>query len=139
VDLFIHASIHAFADGSFDTPVRTLIELEYLFSDLAEKERENLGTRAKEVGAAKVVGTALSALASMLSNEQAGHVLKSSNMPVVGPVARWAFKKKSHTNSSFAKFYLYVRSHLLRMSVLQLMLHLSQKVIRRVQKPQSAQ
>jgi len=139
VDLFIHAAIHAFADGAFDTPVRTLIELEYLFSDLTVEERESLSARAKEVGAAKVVGTALWALASMLENEQAGRVLESANMPLVGPLARWSIMKKSLTNNSIAKFYLYVRSHLLRMSVPQLMLHLSKKLVRRVQKSQSAQ
>ena len=30
LDLFIHSAVHSFADGSFDTPARSILELHYL-------------------------------------------------------------------------------------------------------------
>jgi len=141
VDRFIHSAIHSFADGSFDTPARSLLELHYLFQELAPAEKVGLAGRAQELGAAMPVGTALWALATLFENKSAADLLQNSRLKRANFLVLMALKGKlEHIDAArWAKSILYVRSHFLRMPYHKLAAHLAKKLIRRVRTPASVE
>jgi hypothetical protein len=137
LDLFIHSAVHSFADGSFDTPARSLIELHYLLEELADTDLEWLGERAADVGAATPVGTALWALDALFSDDRAAELRKKYQLPMANGLTRFAIKAKTENidQAVFAKATLFIRSHFLRMPLTMLIGHLGKKLIRRVLNP----
>lgn len=134
VDRFIHSAVHSFADGSFDTPARTLVELYYLLRDLSTEEQKSINVRARDVGAMQPVATALWILADVLDDTVADTLLKASNAKPSGLIVRYALKQKlMHINKAYsAKTILLIRSHYLRMPWHLLLAHLLRKAIRNV-------
>ncbi|PCI63095.1 MAG: hypothetical protein COB37_05870 [Kordiimonadales bacterium] len=133
VDLFIHSSVHSFADGSFDTPARSLVELYFLFSGLSEADKSALAERSVTVGASMPVATALWALNEFFGEKVPG-VGADSMIKPASALVRGAFRAKLENISGayFAKLILYVRSHYLRMPIPQLALHLMRKAARQL-------
>jgi len=134
IDLFIHSAIHTFADGSFDTPARSILELHYLLLDLSEADKGQLLHRAEDVGAGMPVATALWALADLFGDEDAARLLKASGAKPASKFVRYAIKNKlDHVETAkFAKLILFVRSHFLRMPLHLLVMHLGNKAIRKL-------
>lgn len=129
-DIFIHAAVHAFADGAFDTPARSLIELNLLFTDLPPAALDGLVARARDVGAVMPVSMALWAVAALFGNSDARKL--SAALPHRRyPLLKWAIKAKTADRlaAPFAKAWLYVRSHWLRMPLHLLLPHLMRKAL----------
>ncbi|TNE60670.1 MAG: hypothetical protein EP335_18735 [Alphaproteobacteria bacterium] len=140
MDRFIHSAVHIFADGTFDTPARSLIELYYLFADLDDADQVSLRDRAREVGALWPVDHALWAVATLFGSRRAA-ALRGKNrlsrlraLPVRLAVAG---KLREGAWARLADVLLYPRSHWLRMPVGMLVKHLLQKS-RRMISPKSA-
>jgi hypothetical protein len=129
-DRFIHSAIHIFADGAFETPARSLIELAYLFRDLDEKEWETLIARAEMLGVGAPVVAALWAVAQFFGDERAAGLL-AGRRP--GLVLRWCVTAAALDRRSvpLARLMLYLRSHYLRMPLPHLLRHLIRKALRR--------
>lgn len=134
-DLFIHSAVHTFADGSFDTPARSLLELHHLLNDLSEDELFGLLKRAGDVGAEMPVGTALWALDILFGDVNARTIRANNMVRTASGLVRWALASKLDNvdDAQLAKFILFVRSHWLRMPMHLLSKHLLQKLIRRLQ------
>lgn len=132
VDLFIHSAIHSFADGAFDTPTRSVLELYLLFSELNGAEQDTLGRRAKEVGASRPVSVALWILAEIQGGTPAAEVRHALRVNLV----KYAFKRKLlHPEANhIAKLVLFVRSHLVRMPLHLLAGHSLRKMYRSIRK-----
>ncbi|MCJ9430381.1 nucleotidyltransferase family protein [Kordiimonas marina] len=132
-DRFIHAAIHICADGAFETPERSLIELFYLFADLSEAEAEGLRARAAEVGALWPVDHALWAISWFFANKRARSLCREGMFAkaFAAPV-RWAIRAKvaGGLRAKAAMLLLYPRSHLLRMPIGMLTVHLFRKAVR---------
>jgi len=130
VDQFIHSAVHSFADGAFDTPTRSVLELYLLFSELSSAERGNLGQRAKEVGASRPVSVALWILAESKGEKPAEDVRRALS----GNLVKYAFKRKlQHPDANhLAKLLLFVRSHLIRMPLHLLAAHSIRKFLRSI-------
>lgn len=138
IDLFIHSAVHAFLDGSFDTPARSLLELYYLLQGITAKDRQRLLTRAAEVGGEKAVNTALWLLADTMGDETAeGLFGTGGGRKELSSATRNALVSKlSDVEKAYAaKTYLYFRSHLIRMPILMLLKHLTVKSFRKWQEP----
>jgi Uncharacterised nucleotidyltransferase len=137
VDLFIHSAVHSFADGSFDTPARSLLELNYLLQGLSSADQDCLAVRAAEVGAQRPVATALWAL-DTLFGDMTAH--KLCRVPAAGRPAnalvRYALRQKLNKvdTAYFAKLILFIRSHFLRMPLHLLIAHLGRKMVRNLAK-----
>lgn len=133
IDLFIHSAVHAFLDGSFDTPARSLLELHHLLHDLTEKEQNRILIRSKEVGGELAVGTALWMLSTSMGDNSSTVLCKSKHyrkLPRVTCIALTS-KLRNVENAYAAKAYLYLRGHFLRMPVLMLIKHLTVKTLRK--------
>lgn len=131
IDQFIHSAVHAYADGAFDTPARTLVEQYFLYSDLKTEEKDTLIQRAMEVGASMPVALALWLI---------GHIFELSSAKQLSRQLKggWRyfalkcavlFKLNAGWTAVFGKSYLYVRSHYLRMPLYLLLPHLIRKAI----------
>ncbi len=132
MDIFIHSAVHAFVDGQLDVPVRTLVELNLLFADLSDTDRDGIVDRAKALGATKAVGLALWSIGRLFAHNQA----RESSIRLV-PAHRhlplkYALLSKAADNafSPMAKAFLYVRGHFLRMPFYLLVPHLVRKAVR---------
>jgi len=132
-DRFVHAAIHSFADGSFDTPARSLLELHYLLDELSAADLEGLIEHADQLGAAMPVGTALWALSALFDDAHASLLCATKPFKPASMIVRMALKHKLENvdKASWAKLVLYLRSHYLRMPTGKLMAHLTKKMIRR--------
>lgn len=131
VDLFIHSSVHAFGDGSFDTPARSLVELYLLHDELTEEDQTRLPMRSREVGASVPVSIALWAIGWFFSVDTARKHARSLMTFKRHYLLRWAIKSKTLAGplSAPAKAFLYIRSHYLRMPLNLLIPHLTRKAI----------
>jgi len=132
VDRFIHSAIHSFADGSFDTPSRSVLELHLLLQDLTAPEKSALVARAVQLGAAKPVATALYLLGQALDDTAAKDLRASLGGKAVVDVPIWAFKQKllRPEKARAAKLVLFLRSHLIRMPVYLLIIHSLRKFLK---------
>ncbi|WP_020398803.1 nucleotidyltransferase domain-containing protein [Kordiimonas gwangyangensis] len=132
-DRFIHSAIHIFADGAFETPARSFMELYYLFDDLSADEEAGLVARAAEVNALRPVAGALWAVSHYFGEPKAHAVLRS--MGVMG--MSWSLRQtvrlwvRGGALKPLAGFLLYLRSHYLRMPLGMLAKHLIIKTFRR--------
>jgi len=133
VDVFIHAAVHAFADGSFDTPTRSLLELNYLLQDLDVEQQGRLGFRARTLGAEMPIATALWMLSTTMADLHAKEILESEKLKPANCLVRWALiRKLEHAEGlAMAKFMLFIRSHYLRMPYTLLAAHLLRKIFRK--------
>ncbi|MFC3051184.1 nucleotidyltransferase family protein [Kordiimonas pumila] len=133
LDTFIHSAIHSFADGSFDTPARSVLELWYLLQDIPETKDEALWHRAQATGAEKPVSYALWAVGAFLDEERANALLTRSSVKL-SVLVRWCFRQKLEKpdQAYFAKLVLYIRSHYMRMPMGKLVGHLAVKLFRRL-------
>lgn len=129
VDMFVHSSVHVFADGALDVPVRGLVELYLLFQELPPEARSSLCRRSADVGAAVPVGLALWALAVLFDLDEAATMSRSLVKPYRQSLVKWAALTKTRNSyfAPFAKGFLYVRSHYLRMPLYLLLPHLLKK------------
>jgi len=139
VDLFIHSAVHSFADGSFDTPARSILELHYLLADLSEQDRTSILGRAASLGATMPVSTALWVLAHLFGDAQADTLLKDAakkQVKLVSAPVRYAIEEKLNRieTAYLAKFILFVRSHFLRMPLRLLLAHLARKFFRKLKR-----
>lgn len=132
LDVFIHSAVHAFADGAVDAPVRTLVELYFLFNELDDGVREQLVERSRDLGAKMPVAVALWALGNLFDVSSAAKL-----SPELAPAYRhlmlkWALRAKTAGGPGVvpAKLFLYIRSHYLRMPVYLLLPHLVRKALR---------
>lgn len=129
VDIFIHSAVHAFGDGSLDTPARSLVELYLLYEEMPEGDQNRLALRVSEVGGAVPVSIALWAIGWFFSLDsariQARRLMKYRRHYIL----RWAIKSKTLVGplSPLAKAFLYIRSHYLRMPLYLLIPHLLRK------------
>ena len=132
-DLFIHSAVHAFADGTFETPVRSLIELNLLLADLDAVEDAELIERIKLIGAEKPCAYAFALLAHVLGNERADSLLKQLGGVPSKIVVGWFMDRLSGNETrKRTKAMLYLRSHLLRMPLYKLLPHLMIKAVKRI-------
>lgn len=129
VDLFVHSAVHAFGDGSFDAPARSLVELSMLYEELGEEDQKHLPQRAMEVGAAIPASIALWAIGWFFSIKSAGAQARRLMKYRRHYLLRWAIKSKTLAGrlSMLAKAFLYIRSHYLRMPLYLLVPHLTRK------------
>lgn len=129
VDLFIHSAVHAFGDGSFDTPARSLVELYMLYEELSPANKDRLGQRTVEVGAGIPVAIALWAVGWFFSVNSAGLEANKLMKYRRHLLLRWAIISKTLERplSAVAKAFLYIRSHYLRMPLHLLIPHLVRK------------
>jgi len=136
IDMFIHSAVHSFADGSFDTPARSILELHYLLQHLNVSEINKLIPRAEEVGGIKATATALWALSTLYQDETAASLFRQYGLKPVSSLVRYALTQKINNveSATFAKFLLFTRSHFLRMPLHLLLLHLGRKFMRRALK-----
>jgi len=136
VDLFIHSAVHTFADGSFDTPARSVLELHYLLQELNEAQANGLASRATEVGACMPVATALWMLADLFDDKRPSEILGATNIKPATRVVRHALKRKLENieTAAIAKMILFIRSHFLRMPLHLLAMHLARKAFRFLRK-----
>ena len=132
-DRFIHSAIHIFADGAFETPPRSFIELYYLFEDLDDTARRALITRAADVGALKPVAGALWAVSHYFGSANAHLLMRTMAVRRVGVGLRFWLKilVAGGAMVPMAKLMLYVRSHYMRMPLPLLVRHLVAKMVRR--------
>ena len=136
IDRYIHSAIHSFADGSFDTPTRSVLELNLLFCELTYPERSKLIIRSKEVGAARPVAIALWLQAEVLGDTAAIEALNALGPNKAGSIVKYAFKQKliRSDKSYIAKLLLLVRGHLIRMPIHLLAVHGLKKAFRFIRK-----
>ncbi len=136
IDSFLHSAIHAFGDGSFDTPARTLIELRYLLADIEVSDDGALLDRAHILGGEEPLALALWALSEFFDDGRAW-VLSERFKVGTNPIVRWALtsKLRNVTDAKFAKLILYIRSHYLRMPLPKLVWHILTKGYRRLRQP----
>lgn len=132
VDIFIHSTVHAFADGAVDAPVRTLVEQYLLYEDLSAEDRSALVDRAVEVGARSPVALALWFVGTLFGNEEAKRLSSGLQSPIRQYLTKLAVLSKASDGlaAPLAKAYLYVRSHYLRMPLYLLLPHLFRKAMR---------
>lgn len=132
MDIFVHSAVHAFVDGQLDVPVRTLVELNLLFTDLSDKNRTEIVERAKALGAKKAVGLALWAVGHVFAQRQAKEAAKRLVPSYRHLPLKYALLSKAADNafSPIAKAFLYVRGHFLRMPLYLLVPHLVRKAAR---------
>ncbi len=136
IDRFIHSAIHIFSDGAFETPARSLIELYYLFHDLDSVAKQQLAVRAAEMRAEKPVRYALWAIWRFFDDIGAKAIL--STMPIAyfdWPVRLVISLAVNGRVTQLATFFLYARSHFLRMPFMMLVRHLFTKTFRSKEKP----
>lgn len=136
VDSFLHSAVHAFGDGSFDTPARTLIELRYLLADIDVRHNTALLERAHIVGGEQPLALALWALTEFFSDERAAELSEQFKVGV-NPLVCWALtsKLRNVSDAKLAKLTLYIRSHYLRMPLPKLVWHILTKGYRRLRQP----
>lgn len=136
VDSFLHSAVHAFADGSFDTPARSLIELRYLLADIPVGEGGALLERAHIIGAEAPLALALWALSDLFDDERAWKLSKKFKVGV-NPIVCWSLRRKLQdvSGARLAKLALYIRSHYLRMPLYKLVWHILTKGYRRFRQP----
>lgn len=132
VDIFAHSAIHGFFDGQLDVPARTLVELKLLYDDLSDDEKACLGQRAKEIGAQKAVAMALWAIGNIFDNPRAAAEARALMNPFRSLLLKRALISKTVNSrfSIFAKGYLYLKGHYLRMPIYLLLPHLLRKAAR---------
>ena len=135
IDRLLHSAIHTFADGDFDTPARSLIELNYLFADITPDSYGELLERASDVAAKLPFAYALWTLAEFFGNLAARDLAEKFMQRKNGLVC-WSIRQKLNNieKARVAKVLLYVRSHYLRMSVPALFWHLLTKSYRHIKK-----
>lgn len=131
-DVFIHSCAHAFADGALDTPLRTCVELYYLFLDLDAEALNALADRAQSIGGGWPVAIACWWISKVFKIETASRVSRKLSHPIRGRSLKWAIqcKLKDGHLAPLAKFYLYIRSHYLRMPLYLLLPHLAKKAFK---------
>ncbi len=131
IDLFIHSASHAFSDGEFATPARSLIELYYLYQNLNPEQRRALISRAIDVGGLYPVQISLWALARYFGLE----CLKSDQK--VGLLVGFAIRVVVDDSrlKNLGLFMLYVRGHYMRMPLKYLIPHFVRKLFIRQKKP----
>lgn len=127
IDRFIHSAIHIFADGAFETPARSIMELYYLYNDLSVEDQGRLTARAETVRAGPPVAIALWALENYFGATCSAEKFKFSRMLKV------SLKSLIENEKSpvWAKTFLYIRSHYMRMPLALLLKHLLKKALRR--------
>ncbi len=132
LDIFAHSAVHAFFDGQLDVPARTLVELKLLYDDLSEDEKAFLGKRAKEIGADKAVAMALWVIGNVFGDAKASAQARWLMHPSRNIMLKRALISKTVNGrfSIFAKGFLYLRGHYLRMPIHLLFPHLLRKAIR---------
>lgn len=131
VDLFIHSSVHAFADGALDAPVRTLVELFLIFDEMPAELHKTIADRAEAVGAPAPVGIALWAIGRLFGREDARLFSSRLVKPYRFLLLKAAVlsKAKDGAGAPVGKALLYLRSHYLRMPLYLLIPHLARKVL----------
>lgn len=128
VDLFIHSATHALADGEFATPLRSLLELDALFTALGPSGRSAVPGRLKQVGGAMAVTTAMWILARRPGRQHARDLYETLCKQDMHPallLTRWAMMVVL-TEAPFyrlARFFLWARGHWLRMPLPLLIRH----------------
>ena len=137
VDRFCHAALHSLYDGSFDHPLRHMLDLAFLYSDLSRQDKDVLLSRASRLGLALPVNSALWLLAKQGVDIAPYDASKLAPLPSK-KVRRWMTKAIARgDNDGVFGFALYIRGHQLRMPFLQLARHLFKKAQGRLL-PQSA-
>ncbi|UTW54140.1 nucleotidyltransferase family protein [Kordiimonas sp. SCSIO 12610] len=142
IDRFLHASYHVFYDGELDTPARSLIEIYYLFDALTRDEREQLSERAKTVGAQRALFVSLIMLERYFDHPDAriviGQLQVSSDVKIPASVMILTKVMNARIDEGtfcrFAKLWLYLRGHWLRMPFFMLLKHLVTKAFRKPEK-----
>ncbi len=131
IDIFIHSAVHGFADGALDVPIRTLVELFLIYNHLSGEDIDEIVSRATDLGAAVPVGMALWAVGRVFGVERASASSGELIKPYRYLIFKWAVLSKTRNDISapFAKTFLYVRSHYLRMPFYLLFPHLIKKAI----------
>ena len=131
IDLFIHSAVHAFGDGAIDTPARSLVELYMLYTELGYAGASMLPGRAEAIGAKKPVSVALWAIEHFFSIEMATSQPEQLKMQKPNVMLRWSIVSKTLEGplTPFAKAFLYIRSHYLRMPLRLLVPHLARKAV----------
>ncbi len=130
-DRFIHSAIHAFADGSFDTPVRSLVELKLLLEDILVADHKDFLARINETEASLPCAYAFALIAKVFEIESAQKLSAELDSNCSSIVLN-AFEDKLNGlgASKRSKALLYIRSHLLRMPLYKLLPHLIVKTFK---------
>lgn len=132
MDRFCHAALHSLYDGSFENPVRHLLDLCFLYEDLSQTDKKSLIARAEMIGLMKPVRLALWLLSTY--RQDLGPVsLEALDMPGSATL-RGALLRSIEAGqaSGLTALFLYARGHLLRMPFWQLSAHLIKKARRRL-------
>lgn len=135
-DAVIYAAAHAFLDGSFETPLRSLLELHTLTKDHTQLDIQRLYARTREVGGA----VAVSIMATLLAAYFGAHTpfsvsLDTGVVPKANKGLVAIFKMRAALKRRYlwpAKLVLWVRGHWLRAPFANMVKHLAVKVLRRV-------
>ncbi len=131
-DMFLHSACHMFLDGNFNNPIRSLLELFDLFSELTDVEISSLKDRAITLGVLPALTYACWALSTFWQDDRAA--LLSNDLPSPNWLVStaMALRAKAQSRSYIAELILEIRAHLLRMPPLMLAKHLSVKIIRKL-------
>lgn len=146
VDMVLHAAVHLFHDGEIKNAVRDLVDIDALLREFATRPGfwSGLMPRARELGLERPLFYAARYCTRLLSTPVLARRLEEidADRPVALILALmdWAVERaivpplseKGKVVAWLAGFFLYIRSHYLRMSVGLLSQHLARKSWRRV-------
>jgi len=139
LDRIIHSATHLFYDGEFEHGLRDLVDLDGLVSELDEVTKISLVERSLQLGLARPVYYALRYLQFILKTPDLDAALQAFNLANCIPrylklmdvlFLRALMPDHQSCNDSWtglARWFLYVRSHWLKMPWHLLLPHLTRK------------
>lgn len=118
-DMIVHAAAHLFADGDLSGGLRNLWDIRCLLSDYPDVDARE---RARGHGLLKETDRALRLVAHMFGNVE--NISRGDRVYAKRMAARDGWGRETH---KLVRFAFYLRSHLIRMPLSQLLLHLFTK------------
>jgi hypothetical protein len=144
IDMVLHSATHLFCDGELEHGLRDLVDLDALLRHFGQCEAgfwENLVARSEELGLSRPLFYALRYSVLLLKTPVPDEVVEraSGYAPIFRRVMDFQFRRAlmpdhSSCNDSLtpvARWFLYVRSHYLRMPLFLLVPHLVRKAWKR--------
>lgn len=150
-DMVLHAAVHLFHDGEIRGALRDLVDIDALLRDFGKNPEfwPALLRRARELGLARPFYYALRYASALLGTPVPASSIDAAeadrpSAPILAAMD-WAVvaailppKSPAEMPATWlAGFFLYIRSHYLRMSIVLLGQHLARKSLRRVRPGQS--
>ncbi len=139
VDMVLHSAAHLFHEGEFNNALRDLCDLDSLFRDFSSKDADfwnQLINRAELTGLTRPMYYALRYSNRFLETPVPSEIIRLAQrfspflVNIMDSAYHYAFRPLESTQSSrvsLARYFLYIRSHWLRMPIHLLAYHLVRK------------